>query len=1223
MQTKQSPVASQIGALDTIGTHGLFNTENIDVNNERYITKYLTNAANSLQIGGALKPVGTDEVSQRNDQIIRGAIGWYMLVKVVLQQPTIMRLMSLPNVEGLIREKGIRLVSPNGLETFDSEQTVQHWLNIIYIDVTGVIQTAEPLSNSLGETYRNFVEQAQRDTMRRKEVAPSDTLTYMNIERLSFFFEMFVIILKDKFGASEGALLFNNILMVMQKWMKQIDFAGSLLDTIQTSLAANASWQTQTESNILTYVRLTTRPPNLYNRRFDVRVSPKDQNVLYVGYRNDDIKYYGDDLRETPEFRQLAETNKQDFENRSEDIVVHRYPYRYLFGPFTRVLLPNVTNQECATQCVDILKALKNKQSVLLIGYGASGAGKTSSLVYLNNNKVNKVDRDGVLIHLCHHSDILNQYDEIQVSVVEIYVSDTDTQYGESTKRMFEYKSSEPVGRERRDKLTLTKNQENKFAVADDVVYRNAVISGEVPLQNLEMGEVVLHLLDRDRRVSATTNNPVSSRSHVLIFVRLCQKEIGDSAPYLIVGDFAGVENKFDCKSWDVLNKFRKSGRLVDGAIQKYYDQVHEGDNCLPQTVPKFTPDPDVNLDDLEIYLNNTPSTNGEPIVTAYEEMQANMRSFGQQSEERFVDFPNYPENQENVRNLYSVARIKEDDKWILLAMIPNLYLTDAVESLDIYQDPNRPGELRQTDFITKFSQQVETFFSQGKPTRTPLALQAAYLLAKLVPFAMTNNKITLSGQQNKDVIAGLLDDLRFLPNVASQNVSMFGVNFQDLQQYAIIFSTSRPTNYHEYLIDLRRYIQTHQLFSLYKGLSEKKSLPNFLKNLFLMRRNLMQRKFEMMSLVMGTTMKFHQAKKQLQQYFQHICNCRTREGMFINNSLKDTRNVIAALIVKQSQERKTIRVIPPFFDTCMYMQCRPLSGSCYNSYDAQTKVQDSAMFKAIKKQFETDRANTSLGSLKIAIFSVLNLSRDANNPPPTPYIDIEDIKLEMDRIAAAKNLMNVQVSAHYEEVLRQECPKLGLPLNTTSPQELLTLLKQLLQQDPVIEFDSSKIDTDFETASLTLAEAYTRRGNQPAASVAHAIGCIAVERKFLTIAKKFHQCDEQSLNKEQLDILLKTVVSFTSKMGTDLVNKITYLITDLKQRYDNSQASDLVLLIDNYNATSALGTLEFTDRMAKYAMTDKTCRISDSSPQYIRNLDTSMKRQVSSLTPIAEASRY
>lgn len=383
-----------------------------------------------------------------------------------------------------------------------------------------------------------------------------------------------------------------------------------------------------------------------------------------------------------------------------------------------------------------------------------------------------------------------------------------------------------------------------------------------------------------------------------------------------------------------------------------------------------------------------------------------------------------------------------------------------------------------------------------------------------------------------------------------------------------------------------------------------------------------MQQKFTMMDDILKTNRKFDEAKQQLKTYLEEICKCRTREGMFINNSLKDTRNVIAALIVKQSQERKTIRVIPPFFDTCMYMQCWPLSDICYNSYEVQAKAQDSAMFRAIQAQFESDKSKTLVSSLKIAIFSVLNLSRDANNPPPTPYIDIDDIKLEMDRISANKTIKNVKVSARYEEVLRQECPKLGLSINTLSPPELLILLKQLLQQEPIREFDSSKLDTEFEDACLTRAEAYSRHEKQSAAAIAHAAGCIVVERKFLNIAQKFHQFDEPNINTAQLDILLKTVVGFTSKIGTDLVNKINYLVTDLKQQFEYNKASDLVTLIDNYNATSAVGTLEFTDRMAKYAMTDKTCRISDTSPMYIKKLENSMNKEIKSFVAIEEASR-
>ena len=49
--------------------------------------------------------------------------------------------------------------------------------------------------------------------------------------------------------------------------------------------------------------------------------------------------------------------------------------------------------------------------------------------------------------------------------------------------------------------------------------------------------------------VNPTTNNPQSSRSHVLAFLEMTIKVNGiDKKATLICGDLAGVENKFDCQ---------------------------------------------------------------------------------------------------------------------------------------------------------------------------------------------------------------------------------------------------------------------------------------------------------------------------------------------------------------------------------------------------------------------------------------------------------------------------------------------------------------------------------------------------------------------------------------------------------------------------------------------------------------------------------------------------
>ena len=64
---------------------------------------------------------------------------------------------------------------------------------------------------------------------------------------------------------------------------------------------------------------------------------------------------------------------------------------------------------------------------------------------------------------------------------------------------------------------------------------------GEV--RTFTLSEILQLLIDKKRKVSATTNNTQSSRSHVLVTIKFT---IGDKNVFLYIGDFAGVENKFD-----------------------------------------------------------------------------------------------------------------------------------------------------------------------------------------------------------------------------------------------------------------------------------------------------------------------------------------------------------------------------------------------------------------------------------------------------------------------------------------------------------------------------------------------------------------------------------------------------------------------------------------------------------------------------------------------------
>jgi hypothetical protein len=116
------------------------------------------------------------------------------------------------------------------------------------------------------------------------------------------------------------------------------------------------------------------------------------------------------------------------------------------------------------------------------------------------------------------------------------------------------------------------------------------------------------------------------------------------------------------------------------------------------------------------------------------------------------------------------------------------------------------------------------------------------------------------------------------------------------------------------------------------------------------------------------------------------ICEIRRNEGVMINSSLADVRNVIKNVIAEKN--KSTINLVPPFMNECLPFYC--LSGSCFPLGD---KVETKSI---IFEKLRTELGN--LDKLVLAVFCVFNISYGANNPPPVPYIDINKLKGKVDR---------------------------------------------------------------------------------------------------------------------------------------------------------------------------------------------------------------------------------
>jgi hypothetical protein len=227
------------------------------------------------------------------------------------------------------------------------------------------------------------------------------------------------------------------------------------------------------------------------------------------------------------------------------------YDYGYLYGPFTQVFLPASNNKEISNQCSEIFNSLKNNKSVFVIGYGASGAGKTSALIYNTFTK-----EDGIILELLNNKEL--GLFEINVSVHELYAKGSKIECNKYNDIIFKKNPKKIKDGFILDTVNNGKNgkyiQNNKVLNGDDITWKDSECSwnfsdnffthSKTNKKINKLNDFIITLVEDVRMIRPTPNNNESSRSHVLIYFKIV---VNGTFVNLIVGDFAGVENKFKC----------------------------------------------------------------------------------------------------------------------------------------------------------------------------------------------------------------------------------------------------------------------------------------------------------------------------------------------------------------------------------------------------------------------------------------------------------------------------------------------------------------------------------------------------------------------------------------------------------------------------------------------------------------------------------------------------
>ena len=657
------------------------------------------------------------------------------------------------------------------------------------------------------------------------------------------------------------------------------------------------------KDNILTYIKVrnTNVPIDNYNRyRFDV-----------TGYGDLD-KDYADTL-----FLKYKNDNEKKEENEIYDEPSTGYTNHYFFGPFNRIFFYNESNKDVANNITDVKESLINGKNVFIIGYGASGSGKTSTLVYLKTLD-GKTTEDGIIVYICKN--MKDEYDTFKVKCFEI--SSLTEELKDTGERM--------IPSDQNHKL-IFKNVNNELLLQNDYEHNPIWIdkgSKKKFTSGTKMGDMILYMIDDDRYIRPTTNNPKSSRSHYIIFIEMLKEGDENKKATLIVGDFAGVENKFNCQENNIVDKYFNIGNKEnENNFKNYYTENFEKYHLEHLTDDKF------NVDDKKYKLIPTTSDNlSDNFINGI--FQNFIKLSGQG-----LKFAYYDSLNNSVKNINSnvinsnVININDYNNSVKNILI-NLF--------------NSIGNKENENIMEYIKKIIDEFIEKINNLKKGNA-------KKICSNYFLLNKKDIITDNKKDIIELI-------------NFSKF-----EIIQYLSLYRGSDETVNNSFIYYLISFLNDNKE-KLYNHWAK------IFNNIIEEQKNKDEKKFIDTDIINKESKK----KDNEKSYILEECQKRVNEGYFINESLSDLRTLITYILKEKNKDK--ISISPQFLNECFEFYCT--KKNCFELGDVSQNI-NGKILNILKKN------NINIEELIMCVFCVLNISPNANNPPPVKYIDINNIKKE------------------------------------------------------------------------------------------------------------------------------------------------------------------------------------------------------------------------------------
>ena len=717
------------------------------------------------------------------------------------------------------------------------------------------------------------------------------------------------------------------------------------------------------------------------NKRYDIHLTNLDGGNAFNpstkdSYDNNDkilkVVYVNNDTKNKVD----KKTKKEIFDDSNKET--------YYFGPFDKYYDYHYKNEKIAND-LSVNGGLLDKtisdngKDLCIIGYGQSGSGKTSTLIYSNykDNNGKEVVQDGVLIEFCKNSQFIEKYKKIGLRAINLYLKETDDSIKskddmriENNKYVYEdltsdgsylfkyvtnpntrsgvwkrqgYAQSGGNVQNTTNNMGLENidNEDDDEDVTDNI---QCTRKQKFVVKDETIGEYILNIFQK-REIEPTPNNPDSSRSHLIICLDLYKENEETPSRRITVCDLAGVENEFDCDDTTEIVKFIRNY----GKSEKYSCEDMDGCKLSPENIHK--------------YIRS---------INTEESIESNISHIDTQIKQ-------YEEEGTNTVNNNDILNY-------------NSFVTSFIQPL---KTRNEKDVYRIFDILTYMYYHYMDINNKQKKNDT---------------FYFTNNKQpSLLNINNKQIYSDfnipdqLTKDVKEIKADIVDSVKKI-VNEDKVKEIRLFFDENSK--------------QMKRQTTAYRLINDIKKLFVVLPNL----DDLQKAKTDALNELRCTLMLLNKVKSN--------CVIRRREGYMINRSLSDLRDGIQGFIKQSIQDSEGN--MPLFYEKAIYPYCRNININdnyfdyFYNKPDTNEMTSALIYMMSDKNQvipnsnvkpFGLDLRNTNF-----AIFTVINTNNDGNtnNPPNPPYVNINDLIYYTDVVKEEGTSMSKLYKSCYIETLHK-----------------------------------------------------------------------------------------------------------------------------------------------------------------------------------------------------------